>query len=594
MGKIRIGYVIDRLAPGGGTENQLIKLLENIDRENFEPIIFSLRPRDPQCLELGCETYYLDIRSLMSLSTVKAVFKAARLFRRKNIHILQIYFYDGRLVGTMAGRLAGVNPIVYCRREMGWWYTPMKLRLSRFLARLSHHCLVNAEAVKKMVAATEGFPSEKITVIPNGVDLEPGSPDKRPRKSDFGIPEDAPVIGVVSNLREVKRLDRFLELAARIENKKTHFLIIGKGPLQDKLAARAAELGLADRVHFHHAVKGVHDIIALFDIGVLSSESEGLSNVLIEYSLSGIPSLAFDVGGNPEIILNGETGYIIADGDIGLMAEKANAILSHLELKKKLGETAASHARENFSIKKMTLLTEELYRRLAGKRINSGGETRDGGQSVSSPERGGLSVKKAVKLFLYSIIYILVLPSGLLSQIFRKLLGTGMIFEFFSQSYSLIPGVFGIPIRACFYKQTLKKCSLNLETLFGCRITKMECELGDRVAIGAFTSVGLAEIGDKTVISSYVSVLSGRRQHDFKVSDKSVLDGPEYYSMQKIGKNCFIGEHSVIMADIGNYAVLGAGSVVVKSIPDFAIAVGNPAKVIKLREGAEAVTKITP
>jgi len=197
-------------------------------------------------------------------------------------------------------------------------------------------------------------------------------------------------------------------------------------------------------------------------------------------------------------------------------------------------------------------------------------------------------MKKLIKSVIYGIIYVLVLPMGLLALLFKKILGTEIVFEFFAQSLSLVPGILGIPVRGCYYKQTLKKCSLNLETLFGCRITKMGCMLGERVAIGAYTSIGLSEIGDYTVISSYVSVLSGARQHDFSKSDKSVLDGPEYYSMLKMGSRVFVGEKSLIMADVGDDCVIGAGSVVVKEIPDGKIAVGNPARAIKDRQVASA------
>ena len=93
---------------------------------------------------------------------------------------------------------------------------------------------------------------------------------------------------------------------------------------------------------------------------------------------------------------------------------------------------------------------------------------------------------------------------------------------------------------------------------------------------------------DNTVISSYVSVLSGARQHDFSKSGKSVLDGPEFYSRLKIGSRVFIGEKSLIMADLGDDVVIGAGSVVVKEIPDSKIAVGNPARVVKDRTPAAA------
>lgn len=367
MDKIRIGYVIDRLAPGGGTENQLIQLIRHIDRDRFTPIIFNLRPESYGTIDLGCERIFFDVESLFRPSTIGAFFRMKRLMKEKKVDMLQIYFFDGRIIGTLAGMLAGIHPRVFCRREMGWWYTRARLFVTQRMAALSDYCLVNANCIKELVAATEHFPKEKIEVVYNGVDLHLSASEKRPKKSDFGIPEDSPLVGVVSNLRGVKRIDRFIDIASRINNKNTHFMIIGKGPLENELKAQCQKLGLSERVHFHYTVDNTHDIIGLFDVGVLSSESEGLSNVLIEYALAGIPSAAFKVGGNPEVIADGETGYVAENGDIDSLAQKIDGLLDNDAERKIFGDNARRRAEELFGVKAMVKKTEDFYSKILGR-----------------------------------------------------------------------------------------------------------------------------------------------------------------------------------------------------------------------------------
>jgi glycosyltransferase involved in cell wall biosynthesis len=108
----------------------------------------------------------------------------------------------------------------------------------------------------------------------------------------------------------------------------------------------------------------VHDIIGRFTVGILTSASEGLSNVLIEYALCGIPSVAFGVGGNSEIIVDGETGYVVPDGDEALMAEKIDFLLENPEVLKKFGQIARDMADAKFSVKNMVSKAEEFYIRI--------------------------------------------------------------------------------------------------------------------------------------------------------------------------------------------------------------------------------------
>ncbi len=368
MNKVRIGYVIDRLAPGGGTENQLIQLLRNIDRERFTPIVFNLRPESYGTVDLDCEKIFLNVESITSPSTVSAFFRMTKMFKSKNLDLLQLYFYDGRLLGTLAGRLAGIRPLVFCRREMGWWYTKSKLYVTRRTAALSHYCLVNANCIKDLVTRTENFPADKIEVIYNGVDLKLSPPDQRPSLAEFGIPEGSPVIGVVSNFRRVKRIDRFIEVAARIKNKETHFLIIGKGELRAELEQLAKDRGIDNRVHFHYTIDKTHDLISRFAIGILSSESEGLSNVLIEYAMAGIPAAAFNVGGNPEVIADGQTGIIVENDDIEGMAARIDELMENKTQHEKYSCTAKKRAEELFSVGAMVRKTEDFYLNILGRK----------------------------------------------------------------------------------------------------------------------------------------------------------------------------------------------------------------------------------
>ncbi|MEW5925076.1 MAG: glycosyltransferase [Candidatus Zixiibacteriota bacterium] len=363
--KIPIVYVIDNFYRGGGTENQLAILIDHLDRSRFTPYVFNLRPKWPdKDIEIDCGITYLNVSRFLSFNSVKAVLRIARFLRKRKAKILQVYFFDSRIIGTIAGRLARMKKIIFCRREMGWWATPGKLKIMQRLAKASHYCLVNAHAIRRLVVETENFPEDKIEVIHNGIELKRRAEGKPKTKTDFGIPENAPVVVMVANLRPVKRIDRLINCMAGLENKSVHLLVVGEGPLLDDLKSRAEQLGIGERVHFYYAGEGVYDILQMSDIGVLTSESEGLSNALIEYLFAGLPAIAFDTGGNDEIIDNGRTGFIIPKWDEKLMTEKIDWLLKNPDESKKMGETARQYAQSKFSVPARVKKTEDFYKKI--------------------------------------------------------------------------------------------------------------------------------------------------------------------------------------------------------------------------------------
>ena len=196
-------------------------------------------------------------------------------------------------------------------------------------------------------------------------------------------------------------------------------------------------------------------------------------------------------------------------------------------------------------------------------------------------------MKKSLKWIVVAVVFVFVLPAGLLARLFHRGLNTHLVYDFFSQSFSLVPGLPGTYVRASFYKQTLRQAYMDLDIGFGSFVSKADTRIGRGVLITGHSTIGHAEIGDYAVIANYVSVLSGRYQHNFTDTSKSILEGSDEFSKVIIGAHAFVGEHCVVMANVGNHTIIGAGSVVVKDLPDYVVAVGSPAKVVKERPRTE-------
>ncbi|MBD3332540.1 glycosyltransferase [candidate division GN15 bacterium] len=358
--KIKIAYVIDNYIPGGGSENQLITLINHLDRTRFEPCVFNMRGHWSQGqYPDNCPVTFLNVNRLYSPRALGAIQKITQFIRDEQVDIVQVYFVDSRLVGSLAARRARRAKLVYCRRDLGMTHRWLRRRL----ARMADYCIVNAERVRQMVVDVEQFPADRIEVIYNGVALKPdGSPEIT--RQSLQIPEGVPIVGVIANYRPVKRLDRFLHVASSLSNKETHFLLIGRGQLEAELRAQAEALGIADRCRFFSTVDHIRDVLDLLTIGVSTSESEGLSNVVIEYALAGKPAVAFDVGGNSEIIDDGRTGYIIPLADEPLMLQRIEYLLANPEARLEMGAEARVYSSEKFDVKTMVHRTESFYERV--------------------------------------------------------------------------------------------------------------------------------------------------------------------------------------------------------------------------------------
>ena len=360
-----IVYLIDFFIKGGGTENQLALLIDGLDRQRFQPHLITLRDRvsdDP--LPLNCPVHHLGVKKLLSFKALSALFWFVRYLRRNRVKILQLFSIDSNLFGIAAGKLGGVKRIIISRRDMGYWYGERRRYLTNIANRFADYCISNSEAVKKIVNRVEPLPPERTKVIYNGVYYRaPANPDAFTREA-LDIPADAPVVGIVANLKPIKRIDLFLAMFAGLQDQNARAVIVGSGVLHDVLKQAAKDLKISHRVHFCWTRDDVYAALKIFTVGVLTSETEGLSNVLIEYAVAGLPAVAFDVGGNREVIEDGQTGYLVKPYDVNALAEKVDLLLSNTQLRERLGKQANRRALERFSKDKMVRATEAFYQEI--------------------------------------------------------------------------------------------------------------------------------------------------------------------------------------------------------------------------------------
>lgn len=367
--KIRILFLLDTLNVVGGTEKQLRELICHMDRSRFDPSVVTLysmdMPHEAEFGGMGCPIRCLGMRKLISINGLRALLKLSSEIRREHIDIVHTFFPDAGILGTIAGRLGGAR-VVVGRRDLGYWYTPPYLFILRILQRFSHAYLVNSQAVRTVVSKSERVDPSRMHVVYNGFFELPSGPSKL-RLSDLGFPAEAKLVGTVANLRQVKRLDRFIEMAVGIRDRKTCFVILGYGELYDVLIEQARFSGLTDRFRIIHTIHDVLEIVKLFKVGVLTSESEGLSNTLIEYGFAGVPAVAFDVGGNREVIGDKASGFLVNPYDVRALRERVEEIIDDDAVRNRLGACARVICTERFSGARMVKQTQKIYECILNK-----------------------------------------------------------------------------------------------------------------------------------------------------------------------------------------------------------------------------------
>jgi glycosyltransferase involved in cell wall biosynthesis len=357
--------MIDELT-SAGTEMQLVALIRHLDRRRIEPFLCLLRGENPRSRALepaGCPIIRLGVRSFRHPSTLGKFWRLVRFLRRRQIDIFQVYFLDSTYFGIPAARLAGVPRIVRTRNNQGYWMTPLRRRLGRFYQRFADATVANCEACRQAVIAEEGAQPESVLVLENGVDLERFPLD---RQSSNGNLNHGRRVGVVANLRPVKDLETFVRAAGEVAGvvSDVSFSIAGEGESRAALERLTKQLGLQGRLLLPGTVGDVPAFLGTLDVAVLCSQSEGMSNALLEYMAAGRAIVATAVGGNVQLIEDGIHGLLIPPGDADQLATAIRRLLDDPSLAARLGTAARRRIEQHHSRAAMVQRFEKFYENL--------------------------------------------------------------------------------------------------------------------------------------------------------------------------------------------------------------------------------------
>jgi L-malate glycosyltransferase len=347
----------------GGSECQFATLVESLSRERFDVHPACLRRIGGLVPRLGEIPEFPTGGRLLGIKSQRAQLAMARTMRRENIAVAHAFDFYTNLMLIPVARLAGV-PVIGSHRQLGDLLTPAKFKAQYWAFRLCDRVVCNSRAAAKSLLTT-GFSEAKLEVIPNGL-VEQAFAEVAP-----AIPRKPGIVrlGMIARMNNaVKNHPAFLKAAAQLlkQISAVEFVLVGDGPLRPGLEQMAAELGIEDKVLFAGERHDIPALLASLDVSVLISSSESLSNVILESMAAGVPVVATDVGGNPELVKNGETGLLVPPGDENKLVEALARLVGDPVTRSQYAARSKEMARSQFHIDQVCLRFEQLYLSLAG------------------------------------------------------------------------------------------------------------------------------------------------------------------------------------------------------------------------------------
>lgn len=362
----------------GGSERQAAQLVRLL-REDETHRIFVACLNGEGVLRGEIERLGFDeipefkLTSFYDMNMARQLSRGRKFLRENQIDIIQTHDFYTNVFGMIAGRMARVPVRIAAKRETG-----TKTGGQRFIERRAYafaqKIVANAGAVRNHLIET-GVPAEKVEIVYNGLDLARFDL-KNERRAEilkkFKLPADENLkfVTIVANFRsDVKNQAMFLRAARRVKEKfaGARFVLAGEGELINKMKDLAKDLGLENESFFIDNCGDVPRLLAVSDVCVLSSRTEGFSNSILEYMAARRPVVATNVGGAGEAVRDGENGFLVASDDDEAMANRLLELLPDSEKIKTFGKRGRAMVEEKFSTAAQLKKTLELYDRLLRK-----------------------------------------------------------------------------------------------------------------------------------------------------------------------------------------------------------------------------------
>lgn len=353
---MRITFLAGTLGQGGA-ERQLYYMAKTLQEAGADVRVLSLSRDEfwePRLRKLGVPVTWVG----QPASKAGRLARIVRELRRNPTDVIQSQHFYTNLYSAAAAKMAGVTGIGAIRssidhemRGTGRFFGYFCLRLPRLVATNSASALENAVAL--------GVPPARLRLLRNAVDTD----HFRPREDSDG---KAVRLLSAGRLIPAKRFDRFLSVVASLvgSGRPVFATLAGSGPLRSALEGQASDLGLrSDHFEIRDAVDDMAELYRQADAFVLSSDTEGMPNVVLEAMASGLPVVAARVGGVEEVIRSGENGLLFEPHDARGLEEALDRLVSGKDLRVRLGQQARRDIVAAASLGRMRRDLEDLYGR---------------------------------------------------------------------------------------------------------------------------------------------------------------------------------------------------------------------------------------
>lgn len=363
---LRMAFVITSL-PVGGAEMLLLNLVRRLPAHGVDPMVCCLKKRGPLGAPMSAAAPLVD-RLLRHKYDVRVLGRLRDVFRDRRIDVLvTVGSGDKMFWGRLAARWAGVPVVLSALHSTGW---PDGVgRLNRWLTPWTDGFIGVARQHARFLIEREGFPAERVFVIPNGIDIDRfqyAASARQAWRDKLSIPADAPVLGIVAALRAEKNHEMFLEVAHRVVARvpQARFLIVGDGPQRPLIERRREELNLRDRVLLTGSTDEIPGVLSAMDVFALTSHNEASPVSIMEALSCQRPVVATDVGSVSELIRPGMTGYLAPPGEASVFADAVVALMRDADRRAALGAAGRELIAGDHSLEAMAAGYAALSRRL--------------------------------------------------------------------------------------------------------------------------------------------------------------------------------------------------------------------------------------
>ena len=334
-GTVPVLFITDQLCALGGAEKVLLRMIARLPRERYAPLLVTFKIDHSLSIAetVSCPLYVFPLHRTYDWPALQVARKLRRLIRDNGVQITHTFHETSDLWAGAIAKMSGCPILISSRRDMGFNREPKHLKPYRWMGRYFTQVHTVSEQVRQRNIEQDGLDPSRVVTVYNGIDAhrEPVIVSKQALRKRFGLEHATHVVTSVGNIRGVKGFDVFLRAAVRVREvmPDVTFAVAGEVLEADygrRLNEMAAAEGFGPNFVFLGSVADVRPLLRASDVFCLVSRSEGLSNALLEAMACELPCVATAVGGNPEVVTDGKTGFLVESED----AESAAASILHL------------------------------------------------------------------------------------------------------------------------------------------------------------------------------------------------------------------------------------------------------------------------